>query len=217
MSKAGSASRCDAGSDRPKPWQVILLCTATACIYGVLHDQITIRVSPEYFTLAHPRLFPTSDPTLLAFCWGIAGSWWIGAAFGLVLALILKGATFPRVPTLRIARRLLGLFAISAAAALFAGWVGYEVFSHSFLVPPDAVREADPSMDRNRFMAAWFAHLASYVLGGAGGILLLLRFWRECGRPHVLALFPDNKSGVVRAVVLSTCVVALIYWRLAAP
>jgi membrane associated rhomboid family serine protease len=101
--------------------------------------------------------------------------------------------------------------------ALFAGWVGYEAFSRSLLMLPDAVREADPSFDRNRFMAAWFAHLASYLTGGAGGILLLRRFWRQRGRPRVLPLFPDSKSGVVRAVVLSTCVVALIYWRVAGP
>jgi hypothetical protein len=213
MSKARSTSRCDVGTDTARPWQVILLCTASACVYGVLHDQITIRVSLEYFTLAHPKLFPTSDATLLALCWGVAGSWWIGAAFGVVLALILQSGPLARVSTLRLSRRLLVLFAITAAAASVAGGVGYEAFRRALFELPDAVRQADPSFDRDRFMAAWFAHMASYVVGGGGGILLLLQFWRERGRPRVLPLFPENKSGVIRVALLAGCVVALIYWR----
>jgi len=41
---------------------------------GIAHDEITVRVCAEYFTIAHPPLFPTASRTLLAACWGIAAT-----------------------------------------------------------------------------------------------------------------------------------------------
>jgi len=46
--------------------------------YGLVHDQVTVRVSLEYFTIGHPQLITTSSPTLLALFWGAAATWWVG-------------------------------------------------------------------------------------------------------------------------------------------
>ena len=83
MTLTGSSVRCQDDAGHSPKWKIVSLCVAATCLYGVIHDQITIRISPEYFTLAHPAFFPTSNRTLLALCWGIAATWWIGAAFGL--------------------------------------------------------------------------------------------------------------------------------------
>ena len=48
---------------------IVLMCVFAAVVYGVIHDQITARVCVEYFTVGHPPIFPTDDPTLL----GVAG------------------------------------------------------------------------------------------------------------------------------------------------
>ena len=67
------------GAKFSKAAQIILLSILSACLYGVVHDQITIRVCLEYFTVAHPPYFPTHSPTLLAICWGVAATAGIGA------------------------------------------------------------------------------------------------------------------------------------------
>ena len=213
MTLPGSSDRPEHAAPHAVKWKIIVLCVAVACFYGVSHDQVTIRICPEYFTLAHPPFFPTSNLTVLAFCWGIAATWWIGAAFGFVLALILRQGRAERGSTQRLATRLTLLLAITAASAILAGAAGYQISRSSVIALPAALADAGPLFDRDRFVAVWFAHIASYAVGGGGGVLLLLHIWRERGHPAVLALFPRDKFGAARVVVLSACVLGLIYWR----
>ena len=47
-------------------WITIVLLSVLTCVtYGVVHDQITARICVEYFTIGHPPVFATDDPTLL--------------------------------------------------------------------------------------------------------------------------------------------------------
>ena len=78
--------------------KVILLCTVAAMAYGILHDQITVRICLEYFTLAHPPLFHTTSTTRLAIYWGAAATAGIGLVFGTVLALVSHSAGSEPVP-----------------------------------------------------------------------------------------------------------------------
>ena len=45
--------------------RILAACVALACFYGIVHDQVTVRVSIEYFTLAHPPLGLGENPTVL--------------------------------------------------------------------------------------------------------------------------------------------------------
>jgi len=45
---------------------IVFMCIISAIAYGIVHDQITARVCVEYFTIGHPQLFQTDNPTLLA-------------------------------------------------------------------------------------------------------------------------------------------------------
>ena len=51
-------------------------------------------------------------------------------------------------------------------------------------------------------MAVWFAHLASYLVGFAGSALLITRVWRERGKPLALSLYPRDRWGILRAVLI---------------
>ena len=82
--------------------KVVLLCVIAACSYGIIHDQITARVCLEYFTVAHPPLFPTRSVTLLAFAWGIAATAGPGLVFGLVLASLSQSGHAPVYPVSRL-------------------------------------------------------------------------------------------------------------------
>ncbi|MFZ0335817.1 MAG: hypothetical protein WAL69_16905, partial [Candidatus Acidiferrales bacterium] len=62
--------------------KIIALAVAAAIAYGIVHDQVTIRVCPEYFTVAHPHIFRTGSLTLIALGWGVVATWWAGLAAG---------------------------------------------------------------------------------------------------------------------------------------
>ena len=55
---------------------IVALALFAGIAYSILHDQVTARVCVEYFTVGHPRIFPTESPTLLAIGWGIVATWW---------------------------------------------------------------------------------------------------------------------------------------------
>ena len=68
---------------------IIFVSIIAAVIYGILHDQVTARICVEYFTIGHPPVFDTSDPTLLAIGWGIiVPDWWVGLLLGIPLAIV---------------------------------------------------------------------------------------------------------------------------------
>ncbi len=62
--------------------KIVVFSIVAVVAYGIIHDQITVRLCLEYFTVAHPPLFPTRSPTLLAICWGTVATVWAGMAAG---------------------------------------------------------------------------------------------------------------------------------------
>lgn len=75
---------------------IVLLCVGTAVTYGVLQDQVTARVSLDYFTVGH-RDVGLRDPMLIALYWGFTGTWWVGLAFGIVSAFLARFGPPPRL------------------------------------------------------------------------------------------------------------------------
>jgi hypothetical protein len=67
--------------------KIVALCTASAVLYGICHDQVTARVCVEYFTVGHAPIFHTESPTLLAFWFGTMATWWVGLILGVLAAL----------------------------------------------------------------------------------------------------------------------------------
>jgi hypothetical protein len=69
---------------------IVLVSILAAVVYGIVHDQVTARVCVEYFTIGHPPVFHTDDPTLLGIGWGIIATWWVGAMLGAPLAIVAR-------------------------------------------------------------------------------------------------------------------------------
>ena len=174
--------------------KIILLSTAAATAYGVAHDQITARLCVEYFTIAHPPLFHTSSPTVLGICWGIAATIGVGALLGTLLALVTQSERLPPVPIRRLLKSILGLLAVMAISAALAGVVGFELSRSAIVGLPASLAELVPRGQHDRFMAVWFAHGASYFVGIAGGLLIILRIWRQRGRPSVITILPRTQG-----------------------
>ena len=194
--------------------QIILLSLFASCTDGVVHDQLTVRFCLEYFTIAHPPLFHTGSPTLLAFCWGIAATTGIGAIFGVLLALVSQSTGgAPPCSIARLARSIVALLGVMGASACSAGVLGYRLSRAGFISLPAGLASIIPPRQHDRFMGVWFAHGASYLVGLSGGAVLCFWVWRARGRPSVIDLYPRTRAAAIRASAVAALAVYIIWIR----
>jgi hypothetical protein len=165
--------------------KIVLLSIAASICYGILHDQVTARICVEYFTVFHPPVFPTDDPTLLALGWGVIATWWLGAFLGVVLAISARAGQRRKVTTRELVRPVLRLLAVMALSALLFGTTGYLLTRRGIIAPPVWVRGILPQRSYNAFMADWWAHNASYAAATLGGIVLCVMTYRKRVSTHV--------------------------------
>ncbi len=191
--------------------KITLLCVAAAVAYGVVHDQITARLCIEYFTVAHPPIFPVTSPPVIVLCWGVASTIGIGLVFGVLLALVAHSGGEPPLPASRLLRPVMVLLVATAIAAFVSGWCGYLLAQRGVIAIPAGYADVVPAERHHAFMAVWFAHGASYLTGLSGGIILVFRVWRARGGAPVVPLFPRSRAGAIRAAVV-VAVAAYILW-----
>ena len=162
--------------------KIILLCIVAAICYGIVHDQITARVCVEYCTVGHPPVFNTKSPTLLGLGWGVIATWWVGLFLGIPLVVVARVGSRPRLTARQIAPLILKLLGVMALWALAAGMAGYFFASRGTVRLPEDFAAAIPAGHRVPFIADWFAHMASYLVGFVGGIVVIVicgfRRWR---------------------------------------
>jgi len=153
-----------------------LITIALACLYGIIHDQFTIRVSPEYFTKFHDPLIESQDLTLIALAWGIAATWWMGAFGGLLIALCAIRQDFCPRRFLVIAVRALAIcMALAFATGIAAYIANYRAdFAATYTKGEESIR---------RFSAVYATHTASYLLGTIAILALCFVVARPPKRP----------------------------------
>jgi predicted secreted protein len=161
--------------------QIILLCITAAVGYGIIHDQVTARVCVEYFTIGHPPIFATADPTLLGVGWGIIATWWVGLFLGIPLAIAARFGKRPKRSPASIVRSLLTLLATAAICAFVAGCVGFFLAHQKIATFSDSIPSGVPSDHHAGFIADAFAHGASYLVGFVGGLILIVKVWLSRG------------------------------------
>jgi len=159
-------------------------------LYGVLHDQVTYTIGPEYFTRFKFDQFsyarPSTDsPRIFAGIIGFLASWWVGALTAWVLARI----SVRREGELPPNRVLAKAFALVFATTMVCGVIGFcwgiyrgtTGYSEGWL---DWMASLGV-LDEQSFMTVGYIHNASYIGGSLGmffGISYLLRWWRRRGR-----------------------------------
>jgi hypothetical protein len=157
---------------------IVLMSMGAAVAYGVVHDQITVRISPEYFTIGHPRFFETESLTALALFWGVVATWWVGAILGVLLAVAARAGMRPKRDAPSLARPLAILMLIAAVCALVSGLVGHFLARAGlvYLLPP--LEQQVPIGRHVAYLTALWAHLGSYGAATLGGGVLIWRIWR---------------------------------------
>jgi hypothetical protein len=152
-------------------FKIVLLGIAAAVVYGVLHDQVTARVCVEYFTIGHPPIFHTDDPTLLGLGWGVIATWWVGLILGVMVAAAARLGSLPKLPARALVKPIALMMVVVGVLALLAGVAGYLLARQGALWLADSI----PPAKHVPFLADLWAHTASYGFGFLGGVVLVVR------------------------------------------
>ena len=153
---------------------IILMCVATCVVYGIIHDQITARICVEYFTIGHPPMFGTEDPTLLGIGWGIVATWWVGVLLGVPLAAACRVGRWPKREPHTLWRPLIGLSVASFAMAILSGLIGWVTAINGWVFLVGPISEQVPADRHVPFLIDLWAHSASYFSGFVGGCALIV-------------------------------------------
>jgi hypothetical protein len=159
--------------------KIVFLSIAAAICYGILHDQVTARICVEYFTVFHPPVFDTDNPTLLGLGWGVIATWWLGAFLGVVLAMSSRAGQRPRITARQLMRPVARLLGVMALSAFLAGTSGYILARRGVIAPPAWIAGRSEQHSYNAFMADWWSHNASYAAATLGGLVLCVMTYRQ--------------------------------------
>lgn len=159
--------------------RIVLLCVGASIFYGIVHDQITVRISLEYFTIGHPRIFETDSPSLLGLGWGIIATWWVGLLLGIPMVFVSRAGSNPKLVAWDLVKPLGKLLLLMASIASLAGAVGYFAARGGAVWLIEPMASQVPKEGHVRFLAVLWMHLASYGSGILGGLGLCLWAWRK--------------------------------------
>lgn len=165
--------------------EIVLMSIVAAVLYGIVHDQITVRICVEYFTIGHPPIFNTEDPTLLALGWGVIATWWVGVLLGIPLAWVCRFGRWPKREPRTLIRPLATLMICSFALALVAGSLGWIAASNGWVRLVGPLAHLVPADRHVPFLIDLWAHTASYLAGAVGGLIVMVFVIRDRRRQHL--------------------------------
>ncbi|MDF1656542.1 MAG: hypothetical protein P1U58_02950 [Verrucomicrobiales bacterium] len=153
-----------------------------AGVYGVLHDQVTYSISPEYFTRFKFYQFayaePDSEsPRVFAGIIGFLATWWVGAiiAWSIARVSMLRGKKLPPVRDFAIAFVI--IFSVSFIIACFGWLYGQWRRSTGYALEWLEWMDTMSVQDSEAFMTVGYIHNSSY-LGGVIGTVVAIIFLR---------------------------------------
>jgi hypothetical protein len=162
-----------------------VLGSALAGVHGILHDQITYSISPEYFTRLKFQQFHYADLGLpirvLVAEVGFLATWWVGFFAAWFIARI----TVPAFPPAIAFRHTLRGFLFVLLFALAGSLVGYGL---GLLHSPNYAAWGDLTStlgveDLPSFVRVAYIHNASYF-GGLIGLVVAILYVRKLKKPN---------------------------------
>ncbi|MFT5303603.1 MAG: hypothetical protein ACI87E_004994 [Mariniblastus sp.] len=166
-----------AWDDFPAMFGVAILGALIAGCYGIVHDQITYAIGPEYFTKFKFEQFRYADFGFPNWVFvseiGFLATWWVGFAIAWFLARWL----IPDQPRVAAYRRILKAIGIVFCCGCVSGLVGFaygnwrgpdsDYYDWEYLTRGMGLTEIWP------FVRVAYIHNAGY-LGGLIGLVLAL-------------------------------------------
>ncbi|HVZ92924.1 MAG TPA: hypothetical protein VG797_00285 [Phycisphaerales bacterium] len=172
---------------------IVLLSVGAAVLYGILHDQVTIRICPEYFTVFHPHVADVQSLTVLAIIWGVIATWWVGLPLGIVLGLCARTGRWPRLSARELIKPTAVLLVLMGVAAALGGVTGWILAVSGTLRAWPWLADNLAESRHAGFFADLLAHNVSYFGGAIGG--LVLSGWVLMRRRRLARRGPDPDDG----------------------
>lgn len=152
-------------------------------LYGIIHDQLTYTISPEYYTkfkfyqfglidIGNEAIFP--NPRLEVSAVGFMATWWMGLPIGLILGLV--GLTIK--DNKQMFRTTLKAFVLTTIIAFITGLIGLAYGKLILAVTGVSWWLPNNLIDKKNFIAVGSMHNFSYLGGLTGliaGIIYILR------------------------------------------
>jgi hypothetical protein len=160
-----------------KRMAIVLLAVAMAVAFGILHNLVTVQISPASFTVGHARIAPTDSPLVLAIVWGIATPFVAGLIVGVPLSLVATVGSKPQLSAAQFVLPIAALCMVMAAGSVVGGAVGYERARGGSLDIGESLARRVPSHEHVRFASVRTAHAWAHRAGLVGGVVLWLYAW----------------------------------------
>jgi hypothetical protein len=168
---------------------IIVLAAIIGGLYGILHDQLTYTISPEYYTKfkfyqfglmdqGEEAKFP--DPRLQVSLVGFLATWWMGLFIGFILGLVGLIHTNSK----RMLHITLRAMMITMVLAFATGLIGLAIGKLYLANAGVDWWLPDNLIDRKNFIAVGSMHNFSYLGGLIGliaGIVFSIRRKRKEG------------------------------------
>jgi hypothetical protein len=159
-----------------------VLGAVLAGVYGILHDQITYSISPEYFTRLKFHQFHRADfglpPRVFAGEIGFLATWWVG----FFAAWFLARVGVPTLPAAAARRHILRGFLIVFACGLGGGVLGNILASvrESFgdYSSWNDIGQWLSISDLPSFVRVAYIHNGGYLGGLLGLVAAIVYVWR---------------------------------------
>jgi hypothetical protein len=151
-----------------------LLGAVLAGLYGILHDQITYSISPEYFTRLKFSQFHYANfgfpPSVFVAEIGFLATWWVGFVAAWFLARVTVPAFPPRLALRHTAQGFLFVVVFALAAFGIGYFLGILRTSHSDCSEWNEIALSLGIRDMPSFVRVAYIHNAGY-LGGLAGLI----------------------------------------------
>ena len=154
---------------------IIALAPLVGGVYGIIHDQLTYSISPEYYTkfkffqfglmdLGNEAIFP--NPRIEVSVVGFMATWWMGLPIGLILGLI----GLVHKDSKQMFRVTLRAIIVTVIVAFATGLIGL-AYGKIYLADTGVNWWfPDNLFDKGNFIAVGSMHNFSY-LGGLTGLI----------------------------------------------
>jgi len=180
---------------------IIGLAPIIGGLYGILHDQLTYTISPEYYTkfkfyqfglmdLGNEAIFP--NPRIEVSAVGFMATWWMGLPIGLILGLV----GLVHKDNKQMFRATLKAIIVTVIVAFATGLIG---LAYGKLYLADIGVDwwlPDNLIDTKNFIAVGSMHNFSY-LGGLTGLIAGTIYSVRQKRKYE-ATNTDNKNGSLK-------------------
>jgi membrane associated rhomboid family serine protease len=163
---------------RWREYAFLVLCVGVAILYGVINDQITSRISWEYFYYGKdlaPIIGPDTPPNPSALQWqaariGSAATWWTGLLVGVAM-LIANNPSLRRrqLSYARLIARLPTIMGIVVLTAIIVGIAGNYYLLNWISTDFQDLATSD-MWHPHRFMTTYGVHLGGYI----GGVIAVI-------------------------------------------